>query len=101
MVLEMKLKKNSVFNILLLQENITKGQRIEHFTLEAWVDNKWKKITEGTTVGYKRILRFPGVSTNKIRLTIDQSRLEPALAELGLYNYEEATTPGGLQEGKP
>ena len=101
MFLEMKLKKNSVFNILLLQENITKGQRIEHFTLEAWVDNKWKKITEGTTVGYKRILRFPGVSTNKIRLTIDQSRLEPALAELGLYNYEEATTPGGLQEGKP
>ncbi len=101
MFIELKLKKTCDFNILLLQENITKGQRIEHFTLDAWVDNKWKKITEGTTVGYKRILRFPGVKTNKVRLAIDQSRLEPAIAEVGLYYNAEIDTPGESRQEKP
>ncbi len=82
---ELKLKKVSVFNVLMLQENISKGQRIEHFTLEAWINNKWMQITEGTTVGYKRLIRFPDVKSNKIRFTIDQSRLAPALSEFGLY----------------
>ena len=99
MSIELKLQKTCDFNILLLQENITKGQRIEHFTLEAWVDQKWKKITEGTTVGYKRILRFPDVKTNKVRLRIDQSRLEPTLAEFGLYRYRDlAPTTGSPTE---
>jgi alpha-L-fucosidase len=85
---ELELKPATVFNVLLLQENICIGQRIEHFTLEAWTDSSWKQIAEGTTVGYKRLLRFPTVETNKVRFSIDQSRLEPALAEFGL----QATT---------
>jgi len=96
--IELKLRKTCDFNILVLQENITKGQRIEHFTLEAWVDKKWEKITEGTTVGYKRILRFPEVHTQKVRLTINQSRLEPALAEFGLYMYQGVPQPSGKPE---
>jgi hypothetical protein len=71
--------------VLLLQENISKGQRIEHFKLEAWIGGNWKQVTEGTTVGYKRLILFSAVKTNKVRFTIDQSRLEPLLAEFGLY----------------
>jgi len=82
---ELNLKSAADFDVLLLQENISIGQRIEHFILEAWIENDWKKVTEGTTVGYKRLLRFPSVHTNKVRLIIDQSRLAPALAEFGLY----------------
>lgn len=82
---ELELKSVSDFNVLKLQENISIGQRIEHFRLEAWVDNGWKQVAEGTTVGYKRLLRFPSVRTNKVRFTIDQSRLAPTLAEFGIY----------------
>jgi len=83
--LELDLKRKSVFDVLLLQENISVGQRIEHFVLDAWINNTWQKVTEGTTVGYKRLLRFPSVESDKVRLTIDQSRLFPSLAEFGLY----------------
>jgi len=89
---ELEFKEISVFNILQLQENISKGQRIEHFTLEAWVNNRWKPIAEGTTVGYKRLIRFTDVSTTKVRFTIDQSRLEPELAEFGLYRQSFAVS---------
>jgi len=73
-------------NVLALQENIREGQRIESFVLEYWNGNEWKKATEGTTVGYKRLMRFPSVTTNKLRLRILSSRLNPFLAELALYN---------------
>jgi alpha-L-fucosidase len=90
--IELTLKIVSDFDVLLLQENIRIGQRIEHFTLEALINNEWKKVTEGTTVGYKRLLRFPMVHTNKVRLTINECRLTPALAEFGLYRQLPAVS---------
>lgn len=84
-VIELNLKEMSIFDVLLLQENITVGQRIEKFVLEYREGNEWKTITSGTTVGYKRLIRFNPVTTNKVRLRILSSRLNPTLSEFGLY----------------
>jgi len=80
------LKGKKTFDVLLLQEEIRVGQRIEKFQLDFWNGAKWEKITEGTTVGYKRLLRFNPISTKKVRLQIKSSRLNPTLAAFGLYN---------------
>jgi alpha-L-fucosidase len=87
---EMDLKGEKTFNVLLLQENIRVGQRVEKFILEYWDNNQWKKATEGTTIGFKRLLEFPAVTTSKVRLRILSARLQPALAEMGLYFDKEA-----------
>lgn len=73
------------FDVLMLKENIRIGQRIESFKLECLIDNEWVEITKGTTVGYKRLLRFPAVKTKYARLIIEQSRLNPTLIEMGLF----------------
>ena len=73
------------FDRVLLQENITEGQRIEHFKIEYEDKGQWKLLTEGTTVGYKRLLRTKKVSSDKIRLTIIQTRDIAQLAEIGFY----------------
>ncbi len=80
------LKGKKTFDVLLLQEEIRVGQRIESFQLDYWNGIKWKKITDGTTVGYKRLLRFDPVTTKKVRLQITSSRRNPTLAEFGLFN---------------
>ena len=85
-VLEFQLKKKSTFDRLLLQEQITRGQRIEKFKLEIEIDGIWTLAAQATTVGYKRLLRFPEVTAKKIRLTILESRGTPMLSEVGLYN---------------
>jgi hypothetical protein len=82
---EMKLKTFADFDVLLLQENISQGQRIEQFRLDAWVDSSWKPVVEGSTVGYKRLLRFPSVHSEKLRFTIGRARLAPTLSEFGLF----------------
>ena len=83
--LEFSLAAAKTFDRLLLQEKITVGQRVEKFKFEAKINGKWGLITEGTTIGYKRLLRFPEVTTEKLRLTIIKSRANPALAEFGIY----------------
>jgi alpha-L-fucosidase len=85
--LELNFKAMKKFNVLMLQENIRVGQRVEQFVFEYWSNGKWNKATEGTTIGYKRLLEFPTISATKVRLRILSARLQPALAEIGLYFY--------------
>ncbi|MBP6979119.1 MAG: alpha-L-fucosidase [Bacteroidales bacterium] len=84
--IEFTLLEPQCFDILMLQENIRSGQRIEQFHLEAMQDGSWKKICEGTTVGYKRLLRFAPMTADRIRLVISASRLNPELTEVGIYS---------------
>ena len=83
--IEYKLDEQKTFDILMLQENILVGQRIESFYLEIWKNEKWNKVAEGTTVGYKRLLRFPAETSDKVRLIISKSRQSPTLLSFGLY----------------
>jgi alpha-L-fucosidase len=76
------------FNRLLLQEYIPLGQRVKSFSLEYWDGQKWKLIDRQTTIGYKRILRFPTVTSDKIRINIEAPAC-PILNEIGLYNAPE------------
>lgn len=89
-VIELTFSTPQIFNVLLLQENITIGQRIENFVLEYKDGNDWKQATEGTTVGYKRLLRFEPVTAKAVRLRILSSRLNPTLSALGLYKQPDS-----------
>ena len=84
-IIEFKLNKKEKFDAFILQENIRIGQRIEAFELESWEDNHWQPIGKGTTVGYKRIIRFSTVTSDKFRVKIVSSRLNPTLSNIGLY----------------
>lgn len=85
-----KLKQPVTFNVLSVQEDIRKGQRVEAFTLEVKdAHGKWQKATEGTTAGHKRLLKFPLQTAKEVRLTIQQVRAVPAIAEIGLYHLKE------------
>ena len=83
--LEWTFPEARTFDCLLLQERIQIGQRIEKFRLEAWSGGTWKEVVRGTTVGYKRLLRFPAVTSTRVRLVIDESRTSPTLSTVGLF----------------
>jgi alpha-L-fucosidase len=84
-VIEFSLPATRLFDVISLQENIRMGQRIEKFKVEYKEGNDWKMLVTGTTVGYKRLLRFPAVQTAHVRIIIESSRTNPTLAEVGLY----------------
>lgn len=78
-------KKEITFDRFLIQEKISSGQKVEHFSLEYLADGKWIQFAEGNTIGYKRILRFSEQKAKTIRLKITASRAVPIIAEAGFY----------------
>ena len=86
---EFQVKKNALVNILLIQEDIAKGQRIERFLLEGCVEGNWQKLAEGTTVGYKRLVRFAACQPDSIRLTVLSARDEARVLRMGLYHARQ------------
>ncbi|HPC96254.1 MAG TPA: alpha-L-fucosidase [Sedimentisphaerales bacterium] len=82
---EFDLGKDCTFNVAELGECIAVGQRIEEFALDALDGGNWKEFAHGTTVGYKRLLRFDDVTTGRVRLRILHSRVCPTLSGFGLY----------------
>ncbi len=83
--LEFELDGEKTFDVLMLQEHIKIGQRIEEFELEYWDGENWREAAKGTTVGYKRLLQFEPITTDKVKLKITASRLNPTLQSFGLY----------------
>lgn len=76
-VLTFTLSKVTKINRLLLQEYIPLGQRVKSFVVEYQFKGKWNAIDpkeETTTIGYKRILRFPTITTDKLRIRFIDAR---------------------------
>lgn len=78
--------ERTLFNRFLAQEYIRLGQRVKGFTVEAFVEGSWKEVSRGSTIGYKRILRFPAVYASRVRFSITDSRAAPVISAIGLYN---------------
>ncbi|MEW6508234.1 MAG: alpha-L-fucosidase [Bacteroidota bacterium] len=83
--IEIQMSRGKTFNCAMIQENILKGQRIEKFRLEYWDGQLWRTFARATTVGYKRLLRFPEINTDRIKIVIEQSRTNPTISSFGLY----------------
>lgn len=76
-VIQFNLPHKEKINRLLLQEYIPLGQRVREFIVEYYQNKQWHPVKMGeetTTVGYKRILRFPTILTNRIRISFISAR---------------------------
>ena len=102
-------------NVVMLQEDIARGQRIEEFSVEVLVTGDaagagqvagvsegaavagvaeagagtWVEVARGTTVGYKRMLRFPTQSVERIRVNILSTRDEARISRVALLSTPE------------
>ena len=104
-VVTIDLDPEKPFDAVLLQEDITKGQRIEAFEIEALIGDTWTKVGSGTTVGYKRIIllsRGP-VTASKLRVTITEKRGDIHRLRVGAFlvprtvsEYSSDAVPAGI-----
>ena len=80
-----QLKPKSEINVVMLREDISKGQRMEAFTVEALTADGWKEIAKGTTVGYKRLIRITAVVARQLRVNVAACGLAGNLREVAAY----------------
>ena len=91
--------KPTAFNRFLAEEEISQGQRVKEFSLEALVDGEWQQLKDAlvdngnglTTIGHRRIICFPTVKATKLRFTITAAKCQPIIKKLGVYLAPELT----------
>ena len=84
------------FNRFLVQEYIRLGQRIRSFQIEALIDKRWEPLSEATTIGYKRILCFPMVESQKLRMRIKDAKASPVISNIEVYKAPEPSSNGKI-----
>lgn len=67
------------------------GSRVQQYKIEGKNSTSWTLLAEGSTIGERKLERFPAATVWKVRLTIVKSDQYIALRKFGLY-YAAGTT---------
>ncbi len=87
--LTIELKTPARFDVIQLGEFISLGQRLETFGVDIWKNDAWQEIANGTSVGYKKLVRLSApVEAAKLRLRLS-APVCPTLSTFGLYLQPE------------
>ena len=84
----LKLPKKQKVNQVVLMEDIAKGERVRKFVLEGKTKKGWERIFEGSCIGHKFIHRFDEIEVSAVRLQIPESKGEPQIQKLSVFNAE-------------
>jgi hypothetical protein len=76
--LTIELADNTTINQIVIQEEITKGERVRDFILEGKTKNGWKEIFHGSCLGHKFIHLFEDLKVSEVRLSIIASKGKPS-----------------------
>jgi alpha-L-fucosidase len=82
--LEIDLGGTTGFNRLALQEYIPLGQRVTAFRVFVEREGGWEQVAEGSTIGYKRILRLPELSAGKLKVEFE-AKAPLCINKIGVY----------------
>lgn len=72
-----------------LREDITKGQRVARYRLDASGTDDggaWRTIARGTTIGFRRLERVEPSRVRRLRLTIEDSVEFPDFVRVGCFS---------------
>lgn len=79
------LKNKTKINQILLKEEISEGERVRLYVIEAFLNGKWEEVGRGECIGHKRIQKIETINTSKIRLKVLSSIAEPQIEEFSVY----------------
>jgi len=71
--------------IIDLREDISRGQRVARYRAEGFDGRAWRALSQGTTIGYRKIDRCAPAAISRIRVTIDDAIERPERIEIGVY----------------
>ncbi len=81
-----KLLKRQLINQVVLEEDITKGERVRKFILEGKTKKGWQTIFEGSCIGHKFIHRFDDLEVSAVRLNVTESKGEPQIQSFEVFH---------------
>ena len=85
-IIELNISKKPVsVNYIVIQEDISKGERVRKYLIEAFINGKWIKAADGISIGHKRIHKIESLKTTKLRINILESSEKPLISNFAAY----------------
>ncbi len=91
--------KPSSINHIIIQEDYRKGHRIRAYKTEGKVNGKWIVLSEGISVGRKKIDAFPNKTVDAVRLTVTKFADTPLIRSFSVFNVNDYVYQPGATEG--
>jgi alpha-L-fucosidase len=83
--IEVDFGKQQTVKYVVVQEYIKLGQRVKRFSIEVFEGDRWTKVSDATTIGYKRIIQIEPVSIQKLRVNILDAKACPLISNIEVY----------------
>jgi len=88
--IELSLREPKEIDHVAIMEDIAHGERIRSYVVEGLAaPENWKRLSEGKSVGHKRIQRFRPVRAAKVRLRVLQSVAPPRIRSLAVFSTSQ------------
>ncbi len=84
-LLELDLGSAKTIGVADFGEDVTQGQVVSRYVLEGERDGSWVPLSEGTTIGFRKLDRFAPVSVRTVRLRITDAVDTPRPIRLALH----------------
>ncbi len=78
-------KSPQKINYVVIQEDISKGERVREYKLSGKIDGEWHLLSEGSCIGHKRIEELHGKIYTSVKLEIVKSEGKPYIKEIKCY----------------
>jgi alpha-L-fucosidase len=80
-----RLDKPTTIDRLVIQEDISKGERVLAYKVSGKKDGAWTELSSGTNIGHKHIDRFAPVAVSEIKLEVTDAKAEPQIANFAVF----------------
>jgi len=88
-IVELDLGQPQAINHVITMEDIREGQRVRAYRLEGFTAGNWQVlVSNGSSVGHKRIDVFPRTVVSQIRIVVTKSVGQPVICRLAAFNVE-------------
>jgi len=87
--LDIYFSKKQTVNCIKLKEPVEYGQSVKSFTIEMYDSDLLTYHKAFTTIGSRRLISFPAKQCNRIRIRITDSKGDPTIETISVYNIPE------------
>jgi len=86
---ELSFGQPALVNHIVTMEDIRHGHIVRAYEVDGLVDGEWRKLVDGTSIGYKRIDVIATVRVEGLRLRVTKAVGEPVIRSFAAYEVSE------------
>lgn len=83
--ISLQMPGKSKIGLIEIEEDISNGQYIQQYKVEAYIADQWERVASGLSIGRRRLETIEPVETNEIRLILKGNKENMRVKKIAVY----------------